>query len=74
MARNFGSMTEMEEFFGRTGAQGRKKAAANMSREERSESARKAVLVRWAKKKTAYPKVRSTKSKRKLARSKTKWP
>ena len=57
--RKFGSMTEMEEFFRRTGAQGGRKRAANMTREERSESARKAVLARWAKnKKTAKAKMK----------------
>jgi hypothetical protein len=43
-------MTEMLEMFKKTGAQGGKKRAANMSKKERSESARKAAQARWAKK------------------------
>jgi len=63
--RTFGSMTEMQEFFRRTGAQGGRKRAANMTREERSESARKAVLARWAKKKKdASAQMRSAKAKK----------
>jgi hypothetical protein len=49
--RRFTSMTEMEEFFRKTGSQGGKKRSANMTQEQRSESARKAVKARWAKKK-----------------------
>ena len=64
--RKFGSMTEMEEFFKKTGAAGGRKRASNMTREERSESARKAVLARWAKKAAAASaKVRSAKAKAK---------
>jgi len=66
--RKFGSMTEMEEFFRRTGAQGGRKRAANMTREERSESARKAVLARWAQNKA---KVRSAKAAVKKSRVRT---
>ncbi len=42
-------MTEMLEFFKKTGAQGGKKRAAGMTQKERSESARKAVQARWKK-------------------------
>jgi hypothetical protein len=58
-------MTEMQDFFRKTGAQGGRKRAANMTREERSESARRAVLARWAKKKKTPAKVRSAKAKAK---------
>jgi hypothetical protein len=47
--REFTSMTEMLEFFRKTGAQGGKKRAAGMTQKERSESARKAVRARWKK-------------------------
>jgi hypothetical protein len=57
-------MTEMQDFFRKTGAAGGRKRAANMTREERSESARKAVLARWAKKKKAA-KIRTAKAKKK---------
>jgi hypothetical protein len=46
--RRFESMHEMIEFFKKNGAQGGKARAANMTAEERSESARKAVAARWA--------------------------
>jgi hypothetical protein len=47
--RRFESMTEMIEFFKKTGAVGGKTRAANMTEAERSESARKASVARWAK-------------------------
>jgi hypothetical protein len=47
--RRFGSMTEMIEFFKKTGAQGGKARAANMTPAQRSEGARKASVARWAK-------------------------
>jgi len=40
---------EVLEFFRKTGKIGGKTRAANMSAEERSEQARKAVQARWAK-------------------------
>ena len=42
-------MHEMMEFFKKTGRAGGKARAANMTPEQRSESARKAVAARWAK-------------------------
>lgn len=42
-------MTEMMEFFKKTGAQGGKKRAAGMTQKQRSEAARKAVNARWKK-------------------------
>jgi hypothetical protein len=42
-------MTEMIQVFKETGAQGGRKRAANMTKKQRSESARKAALARWSK-------------------------
>ncbi len=49
-------MTEMLDFFKKTGAQGGKKRAAGMSKAERSASAAKAAAVRWQKKAKAKKK------------------
>ena len=54
--REFASMTEMLDFFKKTGAQGGKKRAAGMSKAERSASAAKAAAVRWQKKAKAKKK------------------
>lgn len=45
-------MSEMELFFKDTGAQGGRKRAENMTKKQRSESARKAALARWKKTKS----------------------
>ena len=63
-------MTEMMDFFKKTGAAGGRKRAAKMTPEERSASAQKASIARWknarAKKATvASAKVRSAKAKAK---------
>lgn len=42
-------MTEMLEFFKKTGAQGGKARAAKMTKKQRSEAASKAVKARWKK-------------------------
>jgi hypothetical protein len=42
-------MTEMAEFFKNTGAEGGRKRAANMTKKQRSNSARKAAKARWSK-------------------------
>ena len=59
-------MTEMMEMFKKTGAAGGRKRAANMTRQERSESARKAVQARWAK---MTPEQRSARAKKAAAAS-----
>ncbi len=52
MAKWRESMTdELLEMFKQTGAEGGRKRAANMSKKQRSESARRAALARWAKRK-----------------------
>jgi hypothetical protein len=45
----FNSVAEMMEMFRKTGARGGRKRAANMTKKQRSESARKAALARWSK-------------------------
>lgn len=45
--KEFGSMTEMMEYFKEQGAKGGKKRAATMTKAQRSESARKAAAARW---------------------------
>ena len=50
--KEFTSVEEMREFFRREGAKGAKKRSENMSADERSARAKKAVEARWAKKKT----------------------
>ena len=47
----FTSLTDWLDHLKEAGAKGGKKRAAGMTKEQRSESARKAVLARWAKKK-----------------------
>ena len=42
-------MTEVEEMFRKTGAQGGKARAAGMTAKQRSAAARKAAKARWAK-------------------------
>ena len=49
--RDFQSTMEMLDFFKKTGAQGGRNRAANMSKKKRSESARQAALARWSKRK-----------------------
>jgi hypothetical protein len=49
--RNFQSMTEMMEFFRKTGSQGGKKRAALMTPARRKAIAKKAAKARWDKKK-----------------------
>jgi hypothetical protein len=56
-------MTEMMEFFKKTGAQGGKKRAAKLTKTQLSEIGKKGALARWGKKKAA--KVRSAKAKAK---------
>jgi len=46
--RTFQSMTEMMEFFRKTGAAGGKKRASAMTKKQRQQSARKAANARWA--------------------------
>jgi len=43
---------EMLEFFKTAGAQGGRKRARNMTKKQRSASARRAALARWSKRKT----------------------
>lgn len=57
--REFASMTEMLEFFKKTGAEGGKARAAGMTKEQRSEAARKAVKSRWKKARAAKRKAKS---------------
>lgn len=52
-------MTEMLEFFKKTGAEGGKARAAGMTKEQRSEAARKAVKSRWKKARAAKRKAKS---------------
>ena len=59
--KQFSSMTEMMEFFRKTGAQGGKARAAKMTKKQRSESARKAVQARWKKARTAKAKRKADK-------------
>jgi len=72
--REFQSMTEMLDFFKKTGAQGGKKRAAGMTEKERKASASKAASARWAaaKKKpaAASAKVRNAKAKAKKKEAK----
>ena len=49
------------EFFRRKGRIGGQRRAANLSAEERSEQARKAVQARWAKKASQTSKMKGTK-------------
>jgi hypothetical protein len=52
---------EALEFFRKKGRIGGRKRAANLSAEERSEQARKAVNARWAKRESKPPKKKGTK-------------
>ena len=61
----FTSLTDWLDHLKEAGAKGGKKRAAGMTKEQRSESARKAVRARWAKKAAASAKVRSAKAKAK---------
>jgi hypothetical protein len=62
----FTSLTDWLDHLKEAGAKGGKKRAAGMTKEQRSESARKAVKARWAKKAAAASaKVRSAKAKAK---------
>lgn len=47
--REFTSMTEIEDFWKKTGAQGGKARAAKMTKKQRSDAASKAVKARWKK-------------------------
>lgn len=49
---NFESMSEMEEFFRKTGSQGGKKRMAKLTKAQRSELGRMAAAARWKKAKT----------------------
>jgi hypothetical protein len=54
--REFGSMTEILEFFKKTGAQGGKKRAANLTPEELAAIGKKGADARWGKKAKAKAK------------------
>ena len=47
--KKFASVTELREWARKNSAHGGRKRAANMTRKQRSESARKAALARWGK-------------------------
>jgi general stress protein YciG len=57
--KRFSSMTEMMEFFKKTGSQGGKKRAANLTKKELAEIGKKGALARWGKKKAAKAKGKS---------------
>jgi general stress protein YciG len=61
--REFGSMTEMFEFFKKTGAQGGKKRAANLTPEELAAIGKKGAEARWGKKAKVQPKRKDQKPK-----------
>jgi general stress protein YciG len=48
--RKFGSLTEMEQFFKQTGAEGGKARAAKLTKAELTEIGKKGAAARWAKK------------------------
>lgn len=47
---------ELTKYFAKFGKQGGDTRARKLTREQRTESARKAAQARWAKKKVAHPK------------------
>ncbi|MCU1338909.1 MAG: hypothetical protein JWO19_4490 [Bryobacterales bacterium] len=60
--REFASMTEMLEFFKKTGAQGGKARAAKMTAKQRSAAASKAVKARWKKAASGSSKAKAKKA------------
>jgi general stress protein YciG len=56
-------MTEMFEFFKKTGAQGGKKRAANLTPEELAAIGKKGAEARWGKKAKVQPKRKDQKPK-----------
>jgi hypothetical protein len=66
--RQFSSMTEIEEFWRKTGSAGGKIRAKKLSQKQRSEIARKAARTRWAKKKAAAASAKVRRAKARAAR------